>query len=64
MEGYARKDVVKEINEELVEFIKGEQFLIMETDMKNLKKEMARLTSKDEMTTRINMLFSNLSDKI
>ena len=32
--------------------------------MKNLKKEMARLTSKDEMTTRINMLFSNLSDKI
>ena len=32
--------------------------------MHNLKKEMARLTSKDEMTQRINTLFGNLNDKI
>lgn len=60
----AKVDVVKEINQELLDFIRGEQFLILETDIKNLKKDCDRLLSKDEMTSRINILFTDLNEKL
>jgi hypothetical protein len=60
----APMSVIKNIQEDISDFIKKEEFNIWARDMDFLRKDLGKLCSKEELMTRLNVFNSDVNIKL
>ena len=62
--GYAPMEKLKDLTEDVRDFVKKEDFNIVAREMDYLKKDLGKLCSKEEMMTRLNVFNSDVNTKM
>jgi len=54
----------KDLKDDIKDFVLMDEFLIVQQDMQNIGKDVARFCTKDEMMTRLNVFNSDFNTKM